>query len=139
MALGFITKLKSTAVIVGVASAVSFGAGWSVNGWRLEAKFAEAQIAAIEEWKNQQAILIEKHTAQVKRDTTARIALSATISESRAKTRQLQESLKRATLAKPKPEILTIQGECNAQIDFNPISDQFVSLWNSSARGVTAD
>jgi len=139
MALGFITKLKSTVVIVGVASAVAFGAGWSVNGWRLEAKFAEAQIAAIEVWKAEQDILIEKHTAQVKRDTTARIALTATIAESDAKARRLTESLKLAKLAKPVPQILTIEGECNAQVDYNPISYEFVRLWNDSARGVTTN
>jgi len=139
MALGFITRLKSTLIIGGVASAVGFGGGWLVNGWRLEAIFAKAQVEAVEIWQAQQAVLIEKHTAQVKRDVTARIALSATIAESHAKTRQLTESLKLATLAQPAPQILTIQGECHANPDYNPVSDAFVSLWNRSARGTAPD
>lgn len=134
-----LAKLKITAIVVAATGVVAFGAGWSVNGWRLEAKFAEAQIVAIEEYKRQNAILMQEHAEQVERDTTARIALRATIRESDAKARQLQASLKAATLAKPQPQILTVEGECNAQVDHNPISDKFVELWNSSARGATAD
>ena len=75
----------------------------------------------------------------MERDTTARIALRATIRESDAKARQLQASLKAATLAKPLPQILTVEGECNAQVDHNPISSEFIRLWNDSARSVTTD
>ena len=133
-----LAKIKTGAIIGVVGTAVGFGAGWAVNGWRLEAKFAEAQVAAIETYKGLQKEVNERFVAQAKVDMATRIALAEELLATRSYTEELERELESVTLTAKTPRIEQVltDGECGAKVVIaNPFSDDFVRLWNASASG----
>ena len=126
--------------LIGAAVAVSliFGAGWKINGWRLNAKFAKTQEAVIADYEERQRELNEQAREQAARDETAREALSRDLQESRARTLALETELETIQLTPIDPVIerVLVPGDCtNDQPEVvlaNPFSDDFVRLWNQS-------
>ena len=139
-------SIQTTAIAAAVVASVAFGAGWSVNGWRLNAIFNKAQVAATEEFDRRQKALYEEHAKQLERDTLARVALSRRLQESRSTTAELTRKLESVQLSPKSPVIKTViqPGECkDGQITpevvlANPFSPDFVRLWNTSASGIIA-
>jgi hypothetical protein len=141
-----IARIKTGLIIGGIGAAVGFGGGWFTNGWRWEAKFADAQLAAVQTYETMQKELNAKFAEQVERDTTARMALSRNLRESRAHAQSVLEELETLRLSPNSPQIETIlvEQECRddqtrpAVVIANPFNDDFVRLWNSSASGIIA-
>jgi hypothetical protein len=136
-----------TSAIIGVASiGIGFGSGWMVNGWRWEAKFAEMQSATIQVYEKKQKELNAQFAEQLERDTTARMALSQMLQQTRSKAASLEIELETLSLSPSSPQIETVvlAGECKngeeqpAVVIANPFSPDFVRLWNTSAIGVIA-
>lgn len=136
-----------TSAIIGVASiGIGFGGGWMVNGWRWEAKFAEMQSATIQVYEKKQKELNAQFAEQLERDTTARMALSQMLRQTRTKAAGMERELETLKLTPSSPQIETViqAGECKngqdkpAVVIANPFSPDFVRLWNTSASGVIA-
>jgi len=123
----------------GVAVVLLFGAGWQVNGWRLNAKFAKSEAAAVAAFEERRAELLAEYKEKARRDQTARLALQEALDTNRTKTASLEEELARTTLTPTAPHIerVLIPGDCdNGQptvVIANPFTDDFVRLWNDSA------
>ena len=136
--------MKNT-IVVAVMSAVIGGlVGWYVNGWRLESKFATAQISAIEQYEELQREANERYVALEQESLRQREALMTQVTTSRALAKRLDNELKTLELNKRELNIeevvLDDSEECPGKVVVaNPIGDQFVRMWNSSARGTDAD
>lgn len=136
--------LKNSLIVGLVASVIGGGAGWFVNGWRLEAKFGRAQVAAIEEYEAINKQRREVWEAQTKRDQASRIVLADKLRDSRATADDLRDQIAAADLVAPAPSANTLS-ECPTHEEVQTVLDNhnfftadFVSLWNSSSRGTSA-
>ncbi len=149
--------MKTTLIAAGFAAApsflfinlilaVAFAGGWKLNGMRLEAKFAQAQIAAVEEYeriRNEQRVIWE---AQAQADMEAQLELTAELMQSQRITKELQEQVAGAELVARAPvTIIEKLSECPTHeevetivVNHNPFTRSFVQLWNRSARGTNA-
>jgi len=115
--------LKNPKVIFAAGAAlVLFAAGWAVNGWRLEANFADAQVRATEEYQLLQDQMNRDFAITLQEDQARRIALSRAMSDMRTRTASLQKELE--TVAN---FTTTTPGECATKL-----SPDFVRIWNAS-------
>lgn len=137
-------KSQALIIVVLVAGSIGFGSGWLVNGWRLEAIFAEAQVAAIEQYDALQKKANERYVALEREAMEQRVRLSKELSNSRAIAADLEDQLDSANLVAEAPNIeeVVINGseDCQAPVVVaNPIGDEFIQLWNDSAGGGGTD
>jgi hypothetical protein len=136
--------MKNTLVVAVMALVIGAMIGWFVNGWRLEAAFGRAQNAALEEYERISREQRETWEAQAKKDEAARIALSASLRESRATADDLRNRIAEADLNAPAPSIASLS-ECPTKQEVQtlldqhkPFNDNLVRLWNASTRGSSA-
>jgi predicted transglutaminase-like cysteine proteinase len=130
--------------IVAVAVAVGFAGGWGVNGWRLEAEFAKAQVAAVEEYER---ITNEQRTeweAQYKKDQKEQAVLNERLQKLNRINKKLNEKIQVAQLSKQQANITDL-GECptneeieNAVLRHNPFGPDFVRMWNEATGSIDA-
>jgi hypothetical protein len=136
------SKFKMIAVISVGALAIGTTGGWKMNGWRLEAKYAKTQAAVISQYEERQKELNSKFAEQMKKDATARMALSQGLADSRSKAARLLEKLENQQISQTNPTIekVLIPGDCNAGqpevVLANPFGDDFVKLWNDSTSDI---
>jgi hypothetical protein len=95
-----------------VVAALAFTAGWKVQGWRGDAA-AYKELAQAE--KDHAAAVIEYDRKLAAAEANA-TTLSKTLAGVRARARSLQQEIDDAKLAEPGAP--------------NPITDEFVRLWN---------
>jgi len=136
--------IQTSAIIGAAAIAIGFGGGWQVNGWRLNSKMAKMQVDTIKVYEERQKVLNQEFAEQIERDTTARMALSQRLQQTRTKAAGMERELETLRLSPTSPRIETVlvPGDCDAGqkevVVANPFSDDFVRLWNSSATGAIA-
>lgn len=118
---------------LGLATALFLG-GWYTNGWRWEAKFADAAIAATQEYEAIQQKLNAEFAAQLEVDENARRKLAAALKSTRTHASALEKEARSLRLTQSRiPDETSPTGECNVETIHNPFSDNFVRLWNASA------
>lgn len=123
-------KLGAIAIIL----FASFMAGkrWEEAKYARErARTAEAVAEAIT--KREQAIR-EQHRQQVEEDTRAREILQEDLSLLRLRERDLLARIDQLSLVKPVSQVVIEGCTEDEEIIANPFSDDFVKLWNESAR-----
>ena len=103
---------------------------------RERARTAEAIAEAIT--KREQAIR-EQHRKQVEEDALARELLQEDLGLLRLRERDLLSQINQLSLVKPATQVVIEGCTEDEEIIANPFSDDFVRLWNESARPPTTD
>lgn len=126
-----------------VAIAAVFGAGWTVNGWRYEAEYREAELAIFDEIAERRADLLAEFEDLRGADELARSLMATDLATLRARNDDMQDQLEAVSLAKTEPEVViqwrdrVVSEEddeiCGKPLLANPFGAEFVRLFNESA------
>lgn len=137
MPLAFMKYWKPAAAIALLA--LSFGAGWQTNGWRMGEKIENAKAEQLAAFEKRRSELLAAHAEQQERDQAARVALSRDLEAARSDAARLAAEVEtlRLTPSSPVIERVLVPGDCESGqpevVLANPFSDDFVRLWNESA------
>lgn len=104
----------------------TFGAGWTTNGWRYQARIAASEADLIEAYSKQRDRYLQEYREQQTTDQAAVQRLSDDLQTLRNQRRALQNRLRDAAVVKSSDEI------CNGDGSGNPFGDDFSRLWNDA-------
>lgn len=112
--------------LVAGAILLTFAAGWTANGWRLNAKMAKAEAAAIEDYAKQRELYLQEYRQQQATDQAAVERLSDDLEALRQQRKDLQKRLRDSAVVKSDDDI------CKDGSG-NPFGRDFGRLWNDAA------
>lgn len=125
-----------------VAITAVFGAGWTVNGWRYEAEYREAEREIFDEIAERRAALVAEFEDLRQVDDLARSIMATDLVDMRARNDALQAEIETASLVKTEPQVViqwrdrVVREEsdeiCGPPVLANPFSVEFVQLFNKS-------